>query len=171
MRTKPRRQLGRLSPVSLRGHSVLQPPSSSNSRSQSPSCSSTGSSLAANPWQGASPSIPPGSPAPSPPPARPLLPQPHQLLQMFLLEPLQHICDSRGHGILAPDLPRVPLNALHGRAEDFTHLAAPFNFLLTSFLFLCHFKTFANSCCCCSRLFLAPSPPKDVGFEYIRLSV
>lgn len=166
MRTKPRWERGKLSPASLRGHSVLQPPSSSNSRSQSPSCSSIGLFPASSPRGGASPSIPAGiscsipTPAPAAPAAAPGVPP----------EPLQHICASRGHGILAPDLARVPLNALHGRAVDVTHLAAPFNFLLTSFLFLCHFKTFANSCCC-SQLFLAPSPPKDVGFEYISLSV
>lgn len=89
----------------------------------------------------------------------------HRLLQMssptqppasLLLAPpenMQYICKSREQGLFAQDLHTTALNILHGRAKDFTHLAVPFNFLLTSFVFLCRLKTFSKFCSLCSQLF------------------
>lgn len=69
------------------------------------------------------------------------------------LENTQSICKSREQGLFAQDLHTTALNTLHGRAKDFTHLALPFNFLLTSVVFSCRLKTFSKFCSLCSQLF------------------
>jgi len=84
---------------------------------------------------------------PAAPPAAPDIPPDPRLTPL---------CDSREQGPLRQDLHMAALNILHGKAKDFTHLAVPFNFLLTGFLFLCHLKTSSNSCCCSQLFWLLP---------------